>query len=312
MTIDPALDLIYRKERVTSYLYRHPQATAQDLKNAGLGFDLGIAYNGRINDARKDVGIKPKNIKKVIPKETSRKRILDYLQKHPEAESRDILKAELWPHLMRAFCGRLSDARETADIDIGEVKRERSAASILFHLRKNPEYTYDDLVDLGLKTDLKIAYNHNINQARLDAGIRPKKLKSREPKRKRRERIISFLRKNRYSITGDLIEAGLWADLKYVYKSRINAARKDAGITEREIRQHKQDIKEAYLFERRMALALIIEKQGWGLYDVYANVLTKYIASRVTGYAKKYGRVTLDKIEEDIAWLRKFDRGEIN
>ena len=50
----------YYRGRIVNYLIDNPEAMAKDLIANGHGWDLGIAYNGRINDAKRDAGIIPK------------------------------------------------------------------------------------------------------------------------------------------------------------------------------------------------------------------------------------------------------------
>ena len=53
-----------RRQRITGYLIEHPDATRQDMREAGLGSDLQIAYRGRISDARRDAA---KKMAELIP-----------------------------------------------------------------------------------------------------------------------------------------------------------------------------------------------------------------------------------------------------
>ncbi len=52
-----AVTLEQRRHKVLAYLQEHPTATFSDFREAGLSYDLLLAYEGKINTARKAAGL---------------------------------------------------------------------------------------------------------------------------------------------------------------------------------------------------------------------------------------------------------------
>ena len=48
-----------RKQKIVRYLKRHRNATWGNVERDGLIYDLRVAYQGKINDARRDAGLIP-------------------------------------------------------------------------------------------------------------------------------------------------------------------------------------------------------------------------------------------------------------
>ncbi len=112
------LSLKERKQRVRSYLQGYPEANTEDVKGAGFGYDLWIAYRGRINDARRDAGIGIRNVKQFLSLEERKQRVLSYLKEHPEATKEDAIGAGYGSDLQIAYRGRINDARRDAGVEL--------------------------------------------------------------------------------------------------------------------------------------------------------------------------------------------------
>lgn len=114
------------KKRLSAYLKENPSATASDVRKAGFGWDLGLGYDNRINDARRDAGIDIKMIyaerRKILEersktlKEEYKKKLINFLNSNPKASIYDIMDAGLGPALHLGYRSRLDDARKDAGI----------------------------------------------------------------------------------------------------------------------------------------------------------------------------------------------------
>ena len=108
-----------RKDRskriILNYLTQHPTATVGDLRSASLGLDLSIGYHDRINDARREAGLKQRKYTKLSKKER-KQRLLGYLRENTEASCNDIVEAGLRTDFKAIYNFNLTDARRDAGI----------------------------------------------------------------------------------------------------------------------------------------------------------------------------------------------------
>ena len=144
---------LYRN-RILTYLKDHPDTTANGLRAAGLGLDFSYGYDGKINNARRDAGIDIGDIrrkKKLSRIESSKKRIIECLLKHPSADIQYLRSHGLIKDFCRVYTGNLTDARRDAGILPEGYVSAKEAVQILGYTKQGIFYLFDTGKIEGMK-----------------------------------------------------------------------------------------------------------------------------------------------------------------
>jgi hypothetical protein len=168
------------KDELLKYLKKNPDATFRDLVKAGFGPVLRNHYHRRVNDARIEAGIQPREGGRRLPPSQWKERkakLLEYLRENPEASSLDLYKKGLGSPLWRLYKGKINEAKNEAGVPVRKKARlsssewEERKTRLLEYLKKNPGAEFKDLVEAGFRSTLKKLYQGRINEARIEAGL---------------------------------------------------------------------------------------------------------------------------------------------
>jgi hypothetical protein len=79
------------RQRILNYLRENYDADREDIYHAGLNYDFSVGYQGRINDARKDLGFEERASggQQQLTKEQRRQRIVSFLRNNPNTQATD-------------------------------------------------------------------------------------------------------------------------------------------------------------------------------------------------------------------------------
>ncbi len=104
------------RRRVLDYLRGHPDYSADDLRGAGLGYDLFVGYGNRTNSARRELGLEERLAGfRPAPIGRRQQNVMAYLKAHPDVTRRDLASAGLNRDLRIAY-GGINAARIAAGI----------------------------------------------------------------------------------------------------------------------------------------------------------------------------------------------------
>lgn len=106
------------------------------------------------------------------------------------------------------------------------LSKEQRRVKILSYLTKHPDSTLGDLSGDGLGYDLRVVYNRNMSDAKMDAGIHVNAVTLKQ----RRHKVLAYLQEHPTATSSDFREAGLSNDLFLAYENKVNTARKAAGL----------------------------------------------------------------------------------
>lgn len=244
-----------RKRELLGYLSSHPDARKQDVKE----YDSTVSrfFNKRFNEAKLAAGVNKShvrgNIRLLNEDEWEGRRIglLSFLRTHPSAGYYDILvDPPLFPAYRKFY--RYNGGMHQLRIDAGIIKpnhEEERRDRFLKYLRSQPTVTLRGVIRAGYGGILKKWYERRLTDARLAAGLDVSYVTMYNMSGRsdlvemKREAFLKWLRKNPETTGQQASALHPYAYYK-IYKSRINDAKRDAGVPVRDINEWRKEFAE--------------------------------------------------------------------
>lgn len=169
-------------------------------------------------------------------REKPREVVIKYLKANPMATSGDLRRAGLEKAFAAGFGRSIKNARRAAGLPYEKNRsRDFRKARLLQYLKTHPEATVSQITRDGYYQDLYTGYKGLLSEARIDAGLRADEPVARRKERvadpRKRQALLTWLRRNPTATLEAVRIAGFGSQLRYFFSGLISNARKAAGVT---------------------------------------------------------------------------------
>ncbi|MCK4634279.1 MAG: hypothetical protein KAT37_00215 [Candidatus Aenigmarchaeota archaeon] len=245
-----------KKKNLHQYFIETPNATGEDVKEAGHGGTLYKFYDGRINEAKRDAGVSKEHIRHREYLKEEEWKILEkdlhqYFIDNPRATKEDIKEAGHDRTLDKFYNYNITKAKKDAGVPDEYIRRAKYSKKELKRMQKglyqylidNPEATINDIEKAGHYPALDKFYGTKINEAKKDAGLPEKYIRfrkySKEEEKRRKEDLHQYLIDSPNVGAEDIRKTDYGSDFDKLYKGNLTKAKKDAGVPDEYIRRAK-------------------------------------------------------------------------
>jgi len=247
-----------RKTELQEWLTQNPDSSTNDAISAGYRPALSYFYKGRINEAKKEIGIETRRrghtkTKLGYSSEFWESELDDFhrwLIANPDAGVRQVRIAGYGYVLEKFYDWRLNDARVVVELH----EKQRNPQDEIRYINALPESVwqerrielYEILLDQPdisrssmnreARMALKKYYKDAINRAREDLGLLPfnrGRQKNSVFWRREKARFIGWLENNPDAYSSDVRNAGFRHVLVKFYGDSLNKAKEDIGLDPR-------------------------------------------------------------------------------